>query len=445
MVTHDIEGCFGGACGLTAAAHARVLAETDGLIDALRRDSDGRRPAWLALPERTDDLAAMQPVAERWRTAFDDVVIIGTGSACGAARCLAVLADPGFGPARGLPRLHVLDTVDPDPAAALLDSLDLSGTGFIAVSQSGTTPDTLALTLVVLRALIDALPDHTVKRHLAVMTGQADSPLRRLARAWHLDLFDDTAPGDTDLSGHAAPLGLAGLLPALIVGLDAAAVRAGAARMLNETLHAGEPADSGPAVGAALTAALYRDAGIRTTVTLHYVDRLAPLFAWWRHRVAAALGKDGQGLTPVAARGLSDRNSQLPLYLDGPADKLFTLVTAPVAARGPAIDVSLARDPAVQHLAGRRVGDLMAAASGAAAAALAAAGRPVRQMRIGRLDETQLGGLLMHLQLETVLTARLLGVDPFARPAVDHGQAWLAAGGEAVMDESTHPWLRAVD
>jgi glucose-6-phosphate isomerase len=43
----------------------------------------------------------------------------------------------------------------------------------------------------------------------------------------------------------------------------------------------------------------------------------------------------------------------------------------------------------------------------------------VRTFDLARLDEANLGALMMHLMLETILAGRLLGVDPFDQPAVE--------------------------
>ncbi len=43
-------------------------------------------------------------------------------------------------------------------------------------------------------------------------------------------------------------------------------------------------------------------------------------------------------------------------------------------------------------------------------------------MHLERLDEAVLGELLMHFMLETIIAARLLGVDPFDQPAVEEGK-----------------------
>ena len=51
------------------------------------------------------------------------------------------------------------------------------------------------------------------------------------------------------------------------------------------------------------------------------------------------------------------------------------------------------------------------------AQALTQAARPVRTFDLPVLDERSVGALMMHFVLETILAARLLGVDPFAQPA----------------------------
>jgi glucose-6-phosphate isomerase len=74
------------------------------------------------------------------------------------------------------------------------------------------------------------------------------------------------------------------------------------------------------------------------------------------------------------------------------------------------------------YLNGRCLGDLVMAEAQATADTLAGNGRPVRRIEIDRLDERCLGGLFMHFMLETVIAARLLGVDPYDQPAVEEGK-----------------------
>jgi len=44
---------------------------------------------------------------------------------------------------------------------------------------------------------------------------------------------------------------------------------------------------------------------------------------------------------------------------------------------------------------------------------------PSRTFDLARLDERCVGALMMHFVLETILAARLMGVDPFDQPAVE--------------------------
>jgi len=155
------------------------------------------------------------------------------------------------------------------------------------------------------------------------------------------------------------------------------------------------------------------------SILLTYCDRLAPFGHWYRQLWAESLGKHGKCTTPVPAQGTVDQHSQLQLYLDGPKDKLFTLLTLESNAPGPRIAQSPNDDAELAYLGRRNLGELFDAAAEATAGALIARGRPLRRIALGRLDEEALGALFMHFMLETVLAAALMGLDPFGQPAVE--------------------------
>ena len=130
----------------------------------------------------------------------------------------------------------------------------------------------------------------------------------------------------------------------------------------------------------------------------------------------------GCGICPVGAIGPVDQHSQLQLYIAGPRDKLFTVITTGVAGRGPRIDAELAKLAGEPCFAGKAIGDLIAAQGRATAETLAKNGCPVRTIHIATLDETSLGALMMHFMLETILAGHLIGVDAFDQPAVEEGK-----------------------
>jgi glucose-6-phosphate isomerase len=109
----------------------------------------------------------------------------------------------------------------------------------------------------------------------------------------------------------------------------------------------------------------------------------------------------------------------LQQLIDGPREYLVSIVRTPSAGLGPRISPALAACAGVGYLAGHAVGDLVAAQAMAVPQALMAAGRAVRTFDLPLLDERSIGALMMHFMLETILAARLLGVDPFDQPAVE--------------------------
>ena len=227
---------------------------------------------------------------------------------------------------------------------------------------------------------------------------------------------------DPGVGGRYSVLTNVGLLPAAIAGLDIVAVRRGAARALAPLLAGAEPAQVPAAAGAALSVALNAAGARPMTVLMAYADRLQRFTHWYVQLWAESLGKDGKGTTPIAVLGPVDQHSQLQLFIGGPRDKLFTIVTIAPGGRGPRIDAALAAIAGEPGFGGKTIGDLVAAQGRATAETLARNGCPVRTLHLDRLDEESMGELLMHFMLETIVAARLMGVDPFDQPAVEEGK-----------------------
>ena len=417
--TQDLTSCFAeaiGPRGLDSGDFESALEATASGLEAIRQaHADGGLPL-LRLPRQRSDLDGFTRLAERYRSNFDEVVVLGTGGSSLGGRALHALADRGFGPPPGTPRLRFMDNVDPDTWEALFAVLDLRRTGWLAVSKSGETAETVVQLLVVLDALDRGGLDAGAR--VTAVTQPGDSALRRIAATHGITVLDC----DPGIGGRYSVLSAAGLLPATIAGLDAAAVREGATAILDPVL-AGAAPDSVPAAeGAALAVAALRTRGIAQTVLMPYADALSAFALWFRQLWAESLGKDGTGITPIDAMGTVDQHSQLQLWLDGPADKLFTLVTLERGGLGAEVPAALAADPGLSYIRGRTIGDLMDAEQRATAETLARNGRPTRLVSLPRLDERAMGALMMHFMLETMIAAHLLGIDAFDQPAVEEGK-----------------------
>lgn len=411
----DLRHCFEAAVGFDRAAFEIHLARAVPALARLKAATGSGAYAFLDQPDRTDDLAEIARTAQEL-SGLGTVVLLGTGGSSLGARTLAALADggAGFWP-KGKPRLIVAENVDPFGFGRMLATLDAKDTAVLMVSKSGGTAETLAQAHAILPVIAAAVGEKNLKTRVRAITEPTDNALARLAR--RLDI--PALPHPTTLGGRYSVLSVVGLLPAALLGLDIAALREGAAAARAAAL--GDAASSPPAQGAALAAALAAR-GQRTTVLCPYVDALAPFGQWYAQLWAESLGKSGQGTTPVRALGTVDQHSQLQLWLDGPADKLVTILAAETRGEGQRYARAAIGDPSLDWLEGRTMGDVLDVSWRATAETLARRGRPVRLMTLPKLDEFALGALLMHFMLETVIAAELFGVDPFDQPAVEDGK-----------------------
>jgi len=425
---HSIDGALEknvGPHGVADKALGAALERAEAALDWLRaRHADGGLPL-LRLPEAHDDLPSIRNAGRRLADNATDIVILGTGGSSLGGQTLAQLAGhavPGIGALRPPPRLHFMDNLDADTFGALLARLPHQTTRFVAISKSGGTAETLMQTIAALTAvkgqgLETRIPDLFFGLTELAKPGKRNG-LRELLAAHRVPILDH----HTGVGGRFSALTNVGLLPAAMLDLDIAAVRAGASLALAPVLTKKQAADVPAAVGAALAVALAESKGKSISVLMAYADRLERFTHWYVQLWAESLGKDGKGTTPIAALGPVDQHSQVQLFIAGPRDKLFTVVTADAAGRGPRIDAGLARLAGEPDFGGKTIGDLASAEGRATAETLAKNGCPVRRIHLPRLDEESLGELLMHFMLETIIAAHLLGVDAFDQPAVEEGK-----------------------
>jgi len=414
-----------GAHGISAAALKAALGRAEDALDRLRKLHAERSLPLLRLPETRNDLETIRDIARRLANEATDIVVLGTGGSSLGGQTLAQLAGfavPGVGALRPPPHLHFIDNLDAESYGAMLAKLPHATTRFIAISKSGGTAETLMQTIAALSAVKDhglqtRIPDIFLGISEPLKSGKSNG-LRDLLGKYHAPVLDH----DPAVGGRYSAFTNVGLLPAALLGLDVAAVREGAGLALAPVL-AKKPADQVPsAVGAALSVALAENKNKSISVLMAYCDRLQRLSHWYVQLWAESLGKKGKGTTPLAALGPVDQHSQLQLFIDGPRDKLFTVITADSKGAGPRMDGELAKLAGEPGFAGKTIGDLVAAEGRATAETLAKNGCPVRTIHINKLTEESLGELMMHFMLETIIAAQMLGVDAFDQPAVEEGK-----------------------
>ncbi|MBS7702235.1 glucose-6-phosphate isomerase [Chelatococcus asaccharovorans] len=413
-----------GGHGLPATAIEAALSAVGTAVERLREDQDKGTLPLLRLPATTDDLESIRATGRRLRDGATDIVILGVGGSSLGAQALAQLADylvPGLGRLGDGPRIHFFDNLDPLTYAAVLERLPLGTTRFFAVSKSGGTGETLMQVIAVLTALDRAgLRDRAKDIIFGLSEPQKDGKRNALRDLLAPEGVSFLAH-DPNVGGRYSVLSNVGLVPAAALDIDVAAIRAGAAKALAPFGDDTELKDNPAAVGAALNVAATLE-GKGIAVVMAYADRLERFMKWWVQLWAESLGKDGKGTQPVGALGPVDQHSQQQLYLAGPKDKLFTVITTDVAGKGSVMDEALSKRAGEPGFAHKHIGDFVAAQGLAMIDTFAKNGCPVRRIHVPKLDETAMGQLLMHFMLETILTGYALGLDPFDQPAVEEAK-----------------------
>ena len=374
-------------------------------------------PLFIQLDDK-DDLSEMQALGETIREGAKRIVVLGTGGSSLGAQVLVQINGWGT-PASGMvkasgPEMIFADNLDGQSFDLLLDEAQLAHTKFIVVSKSGGTAETMMQLSCALTALKKAGLD--TAKHVSGIAGSGSNTLRDVAERAEFPLL----PHADGIGGRFAVLTNVGLLPALLMGVDPISVRQGASEALSCFMEA-PVAEIPSAIGAAMQIA-HAGKNRNISVLMPYTDRLERLGFWYRQLWAESLGKDGLGTCPVNALGPVDQHSQVQLYLGGPDDKLYNLITAKNQHPGPKALAEACDIPELSWLQGRSIGELVAAEAIATFTALKENARPVRHIEMQDVTGHSVGYILMHFMLETIIAAGLMDIDAFDQPAVEQGK-----------------------
>ena len=88
-----------------------------------------------------------------------------------------------------IPQLHYIDNIDPDAFVEIFNSFEAAHTGYIVISKSGETAETLMQLLVIADFYQKHHPTLFLPHHFTVVTEEKDSSLMRLAKMWSLPVL----------------------------------------------------------------------------------------------------------------------------------------------------------------------------------------------------------------------------------------------------------------
>ncbi len=375
---------------------------------------------FLTLPFAGDLARQITKHTEFFRS-FRHMLVLGIGGSALGARALQKAFFPAQDrPGHEGPWLWIADNIHPAEFEAVLDRLPPNETLVVVVSKSGGTLETLAQYFLCLEWLQKRLIG-TWQEHLFVVTDAQKGFLRD-----EIDRhFVRSLSVPEGLGGRYSALSAVGLVPAAFMGVDWAALLAGAAGVGRPLAQ--NPAGLGdhPAWKLARWAARLTRAGLDQLIFFCYSPAWAAFGPWFAQLWAESLGKNGKGSMPVPAVGVTDQHSLLQMFLDGPRDKGCLFITRKPDTRVP-LPASLPEP--WSWLGGSSLGDILAAETRATHMSLARRHMPLVNLDFADDAAHSAGQLMMLLEMTTVFTGWLLGIDPLDQPAVEEGKV-LARGG----------------
>ncbi len=406
-----------GGDGITAPDFRRMMHLVDGAVDTLAGKHRRGEIGFPDLPFLLSEARVLSRDAASLRAKCTHALVLGIGGS--ALGTKAVHEAVGGAAVRGM-ALSVGDNVDPDAFFPLLDSLPMKKTLVVAISKSGGTAETNAQLALAIAALKKAVGSRWRER-LVLITDPEKGVFRQMADAEGIRNY--AVP--RNVGGRFSVLSPVGLFPLAAAGIRVERLLAGAAQM--ESIFRHTRGTDNPVRFAAAVYTYYMLVKPKPVqVWFTYGAGLERVAEWWQQLWGESLGKEREGRSPVGqtparAVGVTDQHSQLQLYQDGPADKVFTFVRWMEGARkGNVPKAGFAPDMAM--LGGRPLRDLFDAEFEGTIGALWSAGRPIVRMEIGRRDEEHVGAFLHFWEWVTAIVGTCAGIDPFDQPGVEEGK-----------------------
>ena len=344
-------------------------------------------------------------IANDFSTRKKKIVIFGTGGSNLGARALNdIILEKNS-------KIEFYDNIDPIFFSKSLSQTNFDSTGFLIVSKSGTTPETLAQFSALYQLAEETNNLDVFLRNILIITEFKDSPLYKIAKDKNCLLLEH----NPNIGGRYSVFSNVGIVPAIIAGLNITKLYNGVFEIINNIEKY---------LNLSLGKYLCNKANTKysSNILMTYSDYAYFFGKWYLQLWAESIGKDQNGITPIHSVGTTDQHSQLQLYLDGPRDKFFSFLTTAHSGKGMRINNDIFNDTDVDYFKDKTMGDLMEAEQKATIETFKINKFSFREIFIPKIDEENIGKLLAFSMVETISSCIYLGVNPFNQPAVEQSK-----------------------
>ncbi len=297
-------------------------------------------------------------------------------------------------------KIYFFDNLDEHKIFSFKRDENFQKTLFIIISKSGNTIETLS-NLFFLNIL------KKNKKNIIIITEKKNNTLFNLSKKLNLFFIEHK----NYIGGRFSVLSEVGMVPAYLMGINVNKIRKNINRNLiinNKSLKD----------GSLIIASLLNKKKFTNLIFLNYVPKLENLLFWCQQLIGESLGKNGKGLLPIVSNVPKDHHSLLQLYLDGPRDKIFYVISMKNKIKKNFLKMRNLPNKN-NYLHKKSLHQIKEAQKNAMILSLNKNNIPLREFEINNCEETIIGELFAYFILETIITGKLSSINPFDQPAVE--------------------------
>ncbi len=343
-----------------------------------------------------------------------NIVVIGIGGSSLGTKALDSMLKHKY---KNIKNMLFLENPDPVTLSNNLSAIKKENSIFVVVSKSGGTIETMSIFKTVL-SYFDIDLENSDKKRVIIISDEG-SPLCRFADNYSLKAY--TIPGN--VGGRFSVLSAVGIVPLALAGYNVKDILDGARVFLESFFNSQE---EHVAIKAFFQVQNYKKYPIN--VLFSYGDALEDFTKWFIQLWAESLGKmdtkgNNVGLTPVAHVGSVDQHSFLQLIMQGPRDKTVTFIKVSNFENDLSIpDMSLIDLEKTDYVNAHSFNELINAECDATKESMVAMNIPVDMIILDKIDEKNIGELIMYFELLTSYAGALFGINTYDQPGVEFGK-----------------------
>ena len=325
---------------------------------------------------------------------YKSVVLIGIGGSASGAKAIYSFCNN-----RIKKKFYFIDNLEQFKIEKIKKKINLKNSLFIIISKSGNTLETLVNS--------NLLKDKINNKNTIIVTEKKTNLLNTFAKnkkILHIIHKDY-------IGGRYSVLSEVGMIPAYFMGLKIKYFRKNLLdffKFKEKTLLIDNVIK---------LSHIYRYKKINSIILLNYATEVNEFLYWSQQLLAESLGKKGKGILPVVSTAPRDHHSLLQLYLDGPKDKLFYIISLKLNKKEKMNKNIFGKT--FSYAENKDVSTVKEAQKNALTQVLKIKNIPYREFIINKNNEETLGELFSYFIMETTLIGKLLGVNPFDQPAVE--------------------------